>query len=624
MPQTNLAVVLDDLDLTFIYPESYEPSNPNTNTFIDAIKKANKLPFNKGEFYYHDNYWDFSSYTTLNIAQKNMKFKFELCCETFRDDLKNFVLLKLLENKNKIQSIHKQFRTMYSFFNFVEKDGYYHIQDITDNEIKSFLDSYNESSLVTKIWVKQTIKSFYEYYAANFQDLLTPARKKLLENDNVRALYAHKENAKMPDIPKDFFDKFLSACITISNKEDEPFTRRAIACLYIIISQTGLRIGECLGLETDALETVKIFNGEEAYYLKYKTWKREGGNNTYSTQKTYVNEMTKKAFDTLIDIYKDKRDGLDVNYLYLGAQSRINAKNYPIDPNSFSKQQAVFCANLEEYFPVINVDDDKYKGIDNKTISAEKTITRKHPGAITVAMPKNHQFRVHVCTELYNKGVPLKYIQKFMAHLSCEMEGYYVRPSKKNPQEDMDFSMETLKKIVQGETKLLGGSASLMQKINEFIDENKYNVATDLDEICSQLAKKIPIRQKTGGVCIKSSMLRECSKDAKTNEFYCAYGVCPNIFHFYYMANVSYRQTKELVESIELNTNNGFMRQVQKEKHMLQTIIKQKLEPEINELKNMISKKGVNSILMEYPDLQYIIENMETIRKEISLWKELK
>ena len=50
MPQTNLAVVLDDLDLTFIYPESYEPSNPNTNTFIDAIKKANKLPSIKARF----------------------------------------------------------------------------------------------------------------------------------------------------------------------------------------------------------------------------------------------------------------------------------------------------------------------------------------------------------------------------------------------------------------------------------------------------------------------------------------------------------------------------------------------------------------------------------------------
>lgn len=172
------------------------------------------------------------------------------------------------------------------------------------------------------------------------------------------------------------------------------------------------------------------------------------------------------------------------------------------------------------------------------------SVKKYNPNAKTITMPKNHQLRVHVCTELYNKGVPLKYIEKFMAHLSNEMKGYYVRPTKKNPQEDMDFTLDTLFKIVTGETKLLGPTKGLNEKIEEFIKENNYNVKTDLDAICESLAKKIPIRQKTGGVCIKSSMLRECSKDAKTNEFYCAYGVCPNIFHFYYMADVSYRQAE--------------------------------------------------------------------------------
>ena len=32
-----------------------------------------------------------------------------------------------------------------------------------------------------------------------------------------------------------------------------------------------------------------------------------------------------------------------------------------------------------------------------------------------------------------------------MSHLSHEMEGYYVRPTKQNPQENMNFSIETLK-----------------------------------------------------------------------------------------------------------------------------------------------------------------------------------
>lgn len=84
-----------------------------------------------------------------------------------------------------------------------------------------------------------------------------------------------------------------------------------------------------------------------------------------------------------------------------------------------------------------------------------------------------------------------------MAHLSCEMEGYYVRPTKKNPQEDINFSLDVLKQIVSGETNLLGGASGLIEKINQFISENNYNVATDLDEICEKLSAKIPIRQKT-------------------------------------------------------------------------------------------------------------------------------
>lgn len=312
------------------------------------------------------------------------------------------------------------------------------------------------------------------------------------------------------------------------------------------------------------------------------------------------------------------------NYLFLGSDRTIKKNFYPIDPAAFYKYETLFYAKLNDFFPIINIPDNFYNGIFNRKVYNELKVKIKRPDALTIAIPKNHQFRVHVCTELYKKGVPLKYIQKFMGHLSHEMEGYYVRPTKQSPQENMNFSMETLKRIVRGETKPMGGVSSLMDKINEFIEENHYNVATDLDEICNKLLQKIPIRQKTGGVCIKSSMLRECSKDARTNEFYCAYGVCPNIYHFYYMAYLYYKQAKNLVDTIELNRKNGFMRQVQKELHMLQLIIKNKLNPEIAELKKMVEEKGVTTILMEYPELQYIIENMNKVEEEIVIWKEMK
>ena len=89
------------------------------------------------------------------------------------------------------------------------------------------------------------------------------------------------------------------------------------------------------------------------------------------------------------------------------------------------------------------------------------------------------------------------------------------------------------------------------------------------------------------------------------------------------MADVSYRQAKELVETININKNRGLMRQVQKESHMLQTIINQKLMPELTELRNVIEKEGAITIMKKYPDLQNIIEHNSDIYKEIEQWKEL-
>ena len=177
-----------------------------------------------------------------------------------------------------------------------------------------------------------------------------------------------------------------------------------------------------------------------------------------------------------------------------------------------------------------------------------------------------------------------------------------------------------MQEVVSGKTKILGDNKGLSDNINEFINANHFNVATDLDEICKILAKKIPIRQKTGGVCIKSSQLRECSMDAKTNEFYCAYGVCPNIVHFYYYADITYRQCKELQETININRARGHMRQVEKETNMLYNIAKTRLLPELEDLKSVIERDGFESVYEMHPEVQPIVENMDTIEKEAITW----
>lgn len=99
-----------------------------------------------------------------------------------------------------------------------------------------------------------------------------------------------------------------------------------------------------------------------------------------------------------------------------------------------------------------------------------------------------------------------------------------------------------------------------------------------------------------------------------------AYSVCPNVFHFFYMADISYRQCKELGETIAINRTNGFMRQVQKEENMRQGIAQRKLLPELAELRKVVEKKGAEAVMMEYPDLVPIIEHLEEIEQEAKQW----
>lgn len=614
-----------ELNMEFTLPDNMYINAGTTNSFINAVKKNNKLPIALGDIYYSDEIWDFSPYITVNISKHSVRITFKNINQPFCDDVKNYAFLKILENKEKIQTIRGRVLELRKFFSFVYEHNCFSVQDISLNLIKDYVRSREKDKNQLGIFeIKKDIKSFFVTYSANFTDILTSDIAKYCDERNVKLLNAIRKQNKIPDIPQNYFNKLLDSLILIMRDKSIDIDYRSIACIHIIESQTGLRINEVLNLDVNSLKTINIFNGEESNYITYNTWKRENGNNISSKEITYINALAKEAFITLKKLHSQKRKQLKQTYLYMGSKARNQESDFPLDYDRYMHDEIYFYIQLNTIFPVLNLNPDEYPMLTTKKSGIKTDFTGTIKGQIkTITFPSHHQYRVHCCTELYNKGVPLQYIQRFMGHLSHEMAGYYVRP-KDTIQEDAAFANQILKDIVSGNARLLGGDKGLKDKIDNYISNNNLSVYEDLDEICSLLAEKIPIRQKLGGVCIKSSVLRECSIDAKTNEFYCAYGVCPNIFHFYYMADISYRQANELVKSIELNTNKGLLKQVQKEKNMLSTIIKNRLKPEIDELKVMVEAKGIDAIYKEHPEVQPIIENLDTIEREITEWTSLK
>lgn len=625
MAQSNI-ITITELDLEYELPVDTAINLGGMGTYFDTIKKANRLPFSKGEIYYSDDIWNFEDFSTLNVNRSKMKISFADVADEFKDDLKNFALIKILENKKKIQSIRKTVFEVRNFFNYAKEHHVYEVKSITKDIVKDYIQTVRDNrSIIAIRMVKTNLKDFYISYSVNFDDIMLPGIMALFEQDDHKAFKAHKKKMKTKDIPRDYFDKFLSACVTMMNDTTLETHYRAAACVYVILSQTGLRIGEILGLRIDGMKTTTIFNGEEANYLEYATWKREHGNNTFSIEKTYINKLSKQAFMTLLDIHADKRKALEMDYLYMGGKNTTEAKSFPIESESFQRDAYLLFIKMDNMglLEVADLDEKtlptlhRYSLRYNHIHVGIKRLNGKEP--TTLVFPDTQQFRFHCCTELYERGVSLKYIQRFMSHLTNEMVQYHILPTK-TPQENMEYSMKVLSEIVSGKVKILGDSKGLSERIQQFVIDNNFHVEKDMDAICASLAKKIPIRQKTGGVCIKSSQLRDCSIDAKTNEFYCAYGVCPNIFHFYYMVDLTYRQCRELSESISINGERNHLKQVQKEQNMLRIIAQKKLLPELEELRRMVERDGIDAIYIEHPEVQPIIENYDSIIKEAKEW----
>ncbi|WFR58255.1 tyrosine-type recombinase/integrase [Anaerocolumna sp. AGMB13025] len=590
-----------------------EEINLNTYGVNDIIKKIIEidiLPHNDTFMKFSDNIWDFRGNKTDAIPSGTKILNFTDIPVCFQEDIKSYVLLSLLNNRKKIQSIHAYLFRLKKFLRYCYNKGIYYLNEITANDIAAFKKD-SALSLRYENAIKEAVLDFVKVYSYNFKNILNDELSQELAITYNDALLNHIEANKTPHIPKEYLDKMIQLFIKTINSVTETINNRITAAALLLLSQTGLRISELLTFTVSSLNYKSLHEGRRIPYLKYILKKSIRGNNKYTSMDIFVTELAEFAFKKLIEITNEFRNQKGTDYLILFP----NTKVHPVPETSFNKRNIELFISYDKELKTINrIEPSQY-------LSTVKF--REHRTIKTITYPITIQYRVTVCTNLYEKGVPLQYIRKFMGHLSEEMEGYYVR-NPNNIQEDINFSRQTIEGIVRGDLKILGNNAGQMHNdIQRFINNNNFNVEKDVEAIVQKLIEAVPIRAKLGGVCIKSSPFRECSKDYQTNELFCAYNVCPNIFHFFYMCELSYRQCKELVETININYRNEYFRQVEKECLMLGRIVRDKLLPELKELKVQINKHGTDSILINYPDLVNIIENYDEILLEANKWQHM-
>ncbi|WP_113675761.1 hypothetical protein [Vallitalea guaymasensis] len=600
----------------------------NDISYLEEIAHNDILPFQYNtNMKFSDDVWDFSHYRKVNVNKSCLRLRFTNVAEELERELKKYILDLIIQNRVKIITLNRKLAIIKNFLSFIGDVHIYYYQDITIDILNAYIE-YKTISLSYKYSTMRELLSFFEFLERQSISFLSKELKEICKGINQKLILARRGERKTPNIPSKYFDNLLASLITISNNAEEPIRFRAISCMLLILSQTGLRISELLFLKENDLKTMKLSNGTSTNYILYRTWKCVRGNNVSSLVEIFCNQIAFDAWQKLLEFKETRKLKEATEFIYVDnyTDNPIKQLELPTSANRFMDRMQLFFYTYDKLIPsvALPIEDRKNLSTINYRVKGTRENPKKQLEIVPLTYPTTIQYRVHVCTALYEKGVPLEYIKRYMGHLTREMEGYYVRP-KKYKQENVEYSRKVLNNIVTGKTKLLGGeSQQLTDRIQKFIEDNPEKVYPNVDEIIDTLLETVPIRQKIGGVCIKGTVIRDCSKDEITNKLYCAYGVCPNLFHFFYNIDVSYRKIKELTQSLNINEKRGLKKQVQKEKNMLASIILHQFLPEFKELKRVIQRDGTEKVKQEYPSIKYIVNNIDSIESEVELWKKIK
>lgn len=591
------------------------------------IKTLDKIPLKKLDVTFSEDYWDLSPLTKHDIEAKQTPTFVFAHVSIFKEELKFYIywMITRKKKKTKMNTIHTGFSYIRQFLRYLESKHIVSL-DIIDfgiisDYIKYLKDDRGNSYNTIQAHIR-AVRNFILFYSSNMTNIDMSHILKQTDKSLSKLLslsLVSKEGNKYDTIPDEYFDKLLSMLIGLMRDEDLDIKTRGYAAFTILMSQTGLRIIQMLSLKINALSKTHISHLENAsYFLEYTVVKKD----VYETAYTVLNELGYEAYALLEELFKDKRKRFKTDYLFCPPY----AKAVPVSEETFARNLLKIIIKHGDDLGAVNAEDD-YPELSTISIAESKErdnfskeVYIGYSDDDIISFPTSHQFRVHLCTFLYHKGVPLMFIQKYMNHLTEEMTDYYVR-GKDSSEQDSEFADKVLEVIIGEDTKPLGsGSDALMFKINEFIKEGKFNVVEDLDKIISKVKGRVPIRQKTGGMCIKSAKDRECTVDGQSDAIYCAYGVCPNHFHLYIMADITYNECRNLIKVIEYNKASGYLRQANKELNKLQSAIDKSLKPEIEQLEDTITKKGVDWVKEKHENLIPIIDKLDEIKKEMDEW----
>lgn len=588
----------------------------NMAAYIAAVKMMmGDKPVSQSVDYNSDT-WDFNyTYDTpTNDPSETLQLGF--VPEELKDYARFFIIHKI-EKRKKISTIGVRLTNSISIIAAVmEKTKHKSIGVIDLDDLITEVQSRDVSaSHMHNLY--ESLYQFYYFLEENCNRSL-PVNLQTLKRLGVEAKRQSKiteKDDRLPDIPKEYYNKIFSTALSVMRNRRQPKRDRAVAAAIVMLTQLGVRVGDLLNITTDSLSSEEA-DGHQMSFINYSVEKLSKPHAPQARFDIYASELCVEAFNILLKMREACPESKRYNYLIMLPENpRFPQKlSYPIAKSTFRAAVKKFCLvhlPVECHHP--------WSGIAPSVVQVFDYDLKKMVSD-TVYVPVGGQFRVRLCTYLYEHGVKLSYIEQHLAHLSEMMFGYYARP-RDTRQENAENAEQFISNIVlEGMTPIGLHSEELMANLRSFIDSKKLNVKTDMKEIMSCLDDEVAIRAKTGGFCYRSSLL-PCPEDPHTNKLLCAYNRCPNVYSFYYMADITYSRLKACEDAYYANLQRGLKNAAHKELNSAQDIINRTLSPQIFQLQKELDRQGKDAILTKYPQLTDIVNNIESIKQEMRIWK---
>lgn len=490
----------------------------------------------------------------------------------------------------------------------------------TDNIIEAIKECEKTTIRTRDIYASFSL--FYSFLSSNYLAPLPVTISRITyhhfkENKNLSII---QESHKTADFSNELFKAIVTKALEVLDNPHEPLNRRSTSGMILIISQLGLRPGEGTKLKTNALQYYDCPGIEQKVpMIEYVSEKISRKNGKLRKRLAFAYPLAVHAFNKLLEIRKECPLASTHDYLYCLTPHRKTRRRYPLQARQLGDEYFIwFLTYLPEYIQT-----------PQENIKPMKAPTAIHNGLDST--DKDHlyycptftQFRVHMTTYLRNRGIDPWNAEFNVGHNSPEMYGYYAREEDKYFRRDILATEEFVSEVLQKNHVPIGANGSaLVQEMKQLVQEAKIEVSSsNLDDLVNATSGRLFIRAHQGGFgyCVRL-VATSCHLDTSTDDYRCAYGLCENQYHFYWIADASYQSFHKMQEVYFKDVREGKDIRASKELKGIKRFLTKRLKVEIEMLESEITSRGIETVLAERPNLKDIISNITSIKKEIQQW----